>query len=258
MDSPTLSTKGLEIGIAGHSIARCGDISVAPGQVLVLIGKNGSGKSTFLRTICGILKPLAGEISFEGRAQRDVAIEKIVAWLSQEEHLEFSWTTREYVSLGRIAHNSGLQLTKQDGEAVEAALLATDTLNLAERFVNELSGGERQRVRFARALAQDTPLILMDEPTTHLDLEHQIQFLLLVEKLARQGKSVVVSLHDVFQAKQIGMQFLLFKGHVATVVANRESLTKELLEDTLGVRFEQFENSAHGGHMLPIYCRTTD
>ena len=255
--SPALETKNLEVGIGGHSIAKCQDISVAAGQVLVLIGKNGSGKSTFLRTLCGLLKPIDGEILFHAKPQREVSVEKTAAWLSQEEHLEFSWTVWEYVSLGRIAHNSGLQLTKQDEAVVNEALAQTDSESLSGRIIHELSGGERQRIRLARALAQDTPLILMDEPTTHLDLEHQIQFLQLIEKLAQQGKSIVVSLHDVFQAKHIGTQFLLFKSQFAKSVASTGALTKELLEETLGVRFEQFENSAHGGQMLPIYLRRT-
>jgi iron complex transport system ATP-binding protein len=254
LDSPTLSTKNLSIGIGGHLIATCDDLKLESGNVLALIGKNGSGKSTFLRTLSGILKPISGEISFGGQPQKVVKIEKIVAWLSQEEHLEFSWTVKEYVFLGRIAQNSGHNPTNADEEAVEEAIENTDCQELSTRFVHELSGGERQRVRIARALAQQTPLILMDEPTTHLDIEHQFQILWLIDKLAKQGKSIIVSLHDVVQAKTIGTQFLLFNNCKASI---SDELNKELLEQTLGVKFEQFESGDFAGLLFPNFCRTT-
>lgn len=253
MDNQTLSIRNLTVGIAGHEVAKCDDLTLEPGKVLVLIGKNGSGKSTFLRTIGGFLKPIKGEIFFGEKKQSEVKIEKIAAWLSQEEHLEFSWTVTEYVSLGRIAQNAGLILTPTDELAVREALAITDCENLAQRFVHELSGGERQRVRVARSLAQETPMILMDEPTTHLDIEHQIQMLRLIEKLSKQGKTIVISLHDAIQAKQIGSQFLMFAHKVAT---KSDDLNKELLERTLGVQFEQFESGTNAGLVFPIY-RTT-
>ena len=255
LDSPALSTNGLTIGIGGHLIAKCDDLSLEPGKVLVLIGKNGSGKSTFLRTLGGFIKPLSGEVFFGDKLQKEVKIEKIAAWLSQEEHLEFAWSVREYVSLGRIAHNSGLSLTSADLAAVNEALEQTDAIQLETRFVNELSGGERQRVRVARALAQETPVVLMDEPTTHLDIEHQIQTILLIEKLSKQGKTVIVSLHDVSQAKRIGSKFLLFSDHVAQI---SDDLRVELLERTLGVQFEQKSEGSGHEHLTPIYCRTID
>jgi iron complex transport system ATP-binding protein len=253
-----VSVRGLKVGIADHVISDCDDVQLEPGDVLVLIGKNGSGKSTFLRTLSSVLKPITGEIQFDGRSQREIQIEKTIAWLSQEEHLEFSWTVREYVALGRIAQNSGLFLTKSDQEVVDHALTITDAYDLRERSIIELSGGERQRVRLARALAQETPMILMDEPTTHLDLEHQIQFLNLIKELAASGKTVVVSLHDVMQARQIGQKFLLFENGRATFVANPQDLTKDLLERTLGVRFEQVTNDEGDWRLLPSFCRTTD
>ncbi len=243
-----LATHDLTVGIGGSPIAACDDVGLNSGDVLVLIGKNGAGKSTFLRTIGGLLKPITGDISFLGQPQRSVSMEKMVAWLSQEEHFEFSWTVREYVGLGRIAHNAGLYLTQQDHHVIEDALSQTDAIDLSSRLIHELSGGERQRVRIARALAQDTPIILMDEPTTHLDLEHQMQVLNLIQKLAERGKSVVISVHDPVQAKLIGTQFMLFRAQKAHWVDGRDGLTKEMLEATLQVGFEQV-----GDRLLPRY-----
>ena len=253
MVSPTLTTRGLEVGISGKPVAKCDDLTLEPGKVLVLVGKNGSGKSTFLRTIAGLIKPIKGEVFFDGQPQNKVKIEKIAAWLAQEEHLEFSWTVSQYVSLGRIAQNDGLNLTAKDNLAIQTALATTDCESLAERYYHELSGGERQRVRLARAIAQETPIILMDEPTTHLDIEHQIQILQLISRLIQDGKTIVISLHDTVQAKQIGTQFLLFKDHVATVA---EALNEKLLEQTLGVRFEQCETGQNAGLVFPIYGTT--
>ena len=254
LDSQTLSTKNLEVGISGHSIAACDDITLEPGQVLVLIGKNGSGKSTFLRTLAGFLKPIKGEVLFG--SDKHVETEKLIAWLSQEEHLEFAWTVREYVSLGRIAHNSGLVLTPQDENVVDEALNQADANNLSERFMNELSGGERQRVRLARALAQETPIILMDEPTTHLDIEHQIQILLLIRKLAAQGKTIIVSLHDVVQSERVGTKFLLFANGQADLC---DQLNAKMLEQTLGVQFEHQNPESPVGQLVPTFYRhTTD
>lgn len=243
-----LATHDLVVGINGNPIGHCDDVHLKPGDVLVLIGRNGAGKSTFLRTVGGLLKPISGEISFGGQSHRMVSMEKMIAWLSQEEHFEFSWTVREYVGLGRIAHNAGLYLSREDQERIDDALRQADAVNLSQRLIHELSGGERQRIRIARALAQDTPLILMDEPTTHLDLEHQMQVLNLIRKLSNNGKSVVVSIHDPVQAKLIGNQFMLFQGQRAHWVEGQSGLTKEMLEATLQVRFEQI-----GDQLLPQY-----
>jgi iron complex transport system ATP-binding protein len=246
-----LGTTNLVIGFQGQSIAKCVDFLLMPGEVLVLIGKNGSGKSTFLRTLCGILKPISGTVHFNNQPADSTRIEREVSWLAQEEYQEFSWKSEEYVALGRIAQNSGLVMSLADRLAVEQAINDADCENLRSRNIRELSGGERQRIRIARALAQETPIILMDEPTTHLDIDHQIQILQLIKKLSSRGKSIVVSMHDATMASFIGSKFLLFREGKAEL---KGELNKELLEQTLDVPFEQFQN----GMLVPNFCHTTD
>jgi iron complex transport system ATP-binding protein len=178
------------------------DLQVYAGEILGILGPNGSGKSTLLKVMDGILVPQEGEILVEdspfatfGRSH----LAREVAMVAQESHFRFSFSTLEVVLMGRFPHLKRLQFEgKRDMEVALNALKATHTLEFAERSIHELSGGEKQRVLIARALAQEPRVILLDEPTSFLDLKFKREIFQLISSLSLdKGLSVVVVSHDI-------------------------------------------------------------
>ena len=178
--------------------------SLPRGTLTVLLGTNGAGKSTLLRTLAGLQPPLAGDIFWEGNSLASLTPEErakrlsIVLTVRPETG---NLTVREVVALGRLPHRQGLWGSRNaaaDAEAVERAMQLTTTSTWSERPVSRLSDGERQRVFIAKALAQETPLILLDEPTAFLDYPSRVQFFNLLKRLTNEmGKTVLLSSHDV-------------------------------------------------------------
>ncbi len=178
------------------------DLAVARGEVVAVLGPNGSGKTTLLRLLTGQLRPDAGSVTFDGRAVCDWprdALARRVAVLPQQLELPVGFRVAELVELGRAPHATRLfGSTADDEAAVRRALVDAGALDLADRYADELSGGERQRVLVAMALAQEPELLLMDEPTLHLDLAHQVALLAAIRRLRSQrGLTVVAVLHDL-------------------------------------------------------------
>lgn len=197
-----LDIRSLYASYNGKDVLKDINLQVRPGEVLALIGPNGAGKTTLIRAASGVLRPRAGTVYAAGgdiyklppnlRASR-------LAVVPQARLLPPSFTVYETVLLGRTPHLGWLGKTNlHDRERVSWALEKTRTTELAERLIGELSGGEQQRVLLARALAQDTPVLLLDEPTAHLDLRHQSGLLNLVKELAlEQRLAVLMALHDL-------------------------------------------------------------
>jgi len=217
-------------------------LSVAAGEIVGLIGPNGSGKTTLIRAITGGLKPSSGRIDLLGddinrlpqseRARR-------VAVVPQNPMLPDGFKALEAVLMGRTPYLRFLQNeTSGDVEMAREAMEATSTWELADRPMGELSGGERQRVVLARALAQDTPLLLLDEPTAHLDIGHQGATLNLVRGLCqRAGKGALAVVHDLTLAGQYCDRLVLFKdGEVAAEGDCPSTLRREVLERVYGTR----------------------
>ncbi len=178
-----------------------------PGELVALLGPNGAGKSTLLRTLAGLQPPLTGRLDLGGTALADLSSSERARQLSivLTDRVEASnLTVLELVRLGRHPHTSWLGgLTAHDEAQVQAALAATGTENFAHRQVGELSDGERQKVLLARALAQDTLIILLDEPTAHLDLPNRVSLMRLLHRLARQThKAILLSTHELDLALQ--------------------------------------------------------
>ncbi len=197
-----LEFKNVSGGYYNNSILKDITFKVDSGDFFGLIGPNGSGKTTLLRLASRIISPSKGEINFSGLNIFKFDIKEFcrkVAFVSQNISNDFSFSVQEIVLMGRIPHQKRLQFeTKKDFKIVEDALALTDTLNLKDKMIDELSAGERQRVLLARALAQEPELLFLDEPTSHLDIGHQIQILDLLKRLNKKNKlTIVMVLHDL-------------------------------------------------------------
>jgi iron complex transport system ATP-binding protein len=194
-----LALKGTEARYEDVPILHGLDLSLSSGEMVGIIGPNGSGKTTLLRVASGALRPSTGSVELFGvslRRMKRSEIARVLAMLPQEVFVPFALTASEIVLMGRTPHRDADWA--RDREAVRSAMAATDSLYLADRVFNELSGGERQRVLVAMALAQEPRVLLLDEPTVHLDISHQIDILSLIRRLNRErGLTVLATMHDL-------------------------------------------------------------
>lgn len=198
----SLSVEHISASYNGHLILNDVSLSVPAGQVTALIGPNGAGKTTLIRAISGTLKPKSGKVIVNGRDITHLAPEKrscLLAVAPQAGHLPGEFSVYQAVMMGRTPYLGWLGSPGSGDHAKTLrALELTEAAHLAKRRVDSLSGGEQQRVLLARALAQDTPVLLLDEPTTYLDLHHQVAFLQLLRRLARQNDlAILAALHDL-------------------------------------------------------------
>jgi iron complex transport system ATP-binding protein len=218
------------------------DLQLEPGTVTVIVGPNGSGKTTLLRALLGLIEPAEGRVLLDGKplAQHSLrARARTCAWLPQRTELPWSMTARELVMLGRAPHLSALAGPgKVDHDEVMAALARVRAEALCDRDVRTLSGGELQRVLLARLLASKAPLLLLDEPTTALDIGHALALLELVQELAAGGHGVLMALHDLELARRHGDRALLLRGDGLgghALGSAQEILRPELLSEVFGV-----------------------
>jgi ABC-type cobalamin/Fe3+-siderophores transport system ATPase subunit len=211
------------------------NLEIAPGEVLGLIGPNGAGKSTLIRAISGVQPIGHGRILADGQDLAELSYTqraRLVAVVPQARNLPGAFSAWETVLLGRTPHLNWLgQLSPQDELRAHQAMERTDTLKLADRPVGEISGGEQQRVLLARALAQASPILLLDEPTAHLDLQYQVCLLDLVRDLAHREKlAILIAIHDLnLVARYTDRVALLVKGQVQAVGSSAEVLEPALL-----------------------------
>ncbi len=251
-----LYIRGLTVAYGARVALRDVSLSLPGGRLLGLVGPNGSGKTTLIRAVSGVLAPQAGEVRLDGAdalrlSPREIALRAAV--VPQNPPLPPAFTALELVLMGRTPH---LKLLQSEGPgdlgAARRAMVATDTWQLADRRIGELSGGERQRLLVARALAQETPLLLLDEPTAHLDVGHQAATLRLMARLCRsEGKAVLAAVHDLTLAAQFcdGL-VMLHQGRVVAEGAAGEVLTPERLRQVYGASLHVLAHPLTGRPVL--------
>lgn len=229
-----LSVSDLSISLRGRDVLSHVTFSIAEGEFVGLIGPNGAGKTTLMRAALGLL-PFTGQSTLANLSETERA--KQAAWMPQAREIAWPVDVETVVMLGRTPHLSSVQKpTAQDREKVEAALEQMELTEMRKRAATRLSGGEQARVLIARALAQDTPLLLADEPIAGLDPAHQIATMESFAALAKQGKSSLVSLHDLGLAvRHCTRLILLGDGGLVADGAPQEVLTPERLAQVFGI-----------------------
>lgn len=260
--SALLQARNLTVSIGGRTLLDDVSIDAFPGEVLGLIGPNGAGKSTLLAALSGDLKPDAGEIRVCGlnpqqASQLDWARRRSV--MLQDVSVSFAFLVRDVVAMGRRPW-SRTRYDEQDEVLIDAALDATAVSHLAERDIMTLSGGERARVALSRVLAQQTPVVLLDEPTAALDIGHQEQALGLVRGMARGGAAVVVVLHDLNAAAAYCDRILcLAGGKVAAYGSVRQVYIDHVLSRVYGWPIRVVPSPDGGGiRVIPQSAETVN
>ncbi|SOD49469.1 MULTISPECIES: ABC transporter ATP-binding protein [unclassified Streptomyces] len=236
-----LAARGVTVGYGGRVVIDELDVAIPPGVITTIIGPNGCGKSTLLKTLSRLLKPAKGAVVLDGEdigrlRTRDVA--KKLGLLPQAPVAPEGLTVADLVARGRHPHQSWLrQWSSDDADVVERALAMTGVSDLADRPVDALSGGQRQRVWISMTLAQGTDLLLLDEPTTYLDLAHAVDVLDLVDDLHESGCTVVMVLHDLNLATRYSDNLVVMReGTVLAQGHPRDVITAELLDEAFGLR----------------------
>ncbi|MEL4069725.1 ABC transporter ATP-binding protein [Ochrobactrum sp. GPK 3] len=259
MTTHTLTVSQLSSGYDDTLILDGLDLDVPSGKITVIVGANACGKSTLLRTMSRLLAPQKGQVLLDGKSIHKVPsreLARTLGLLPQSPIAPEGITVADLVSRGRNPHQKMFaRWTCEDDEAVAAALNATQTASLAERPVDELSGGQRQRVWIAMALAQQTEVLLLDEPTTFLDIAHQVEVLDLLTDLNRErGTTIVMVLHDLnLAARYADFLVAMNGGRLHVSGAPQDVLTEKTVSDVFGLESRIITDPTSGRPMmLPI------
>ncbi|MFI5938165.1 ABC transporter ATP-binding protein [Actinoplanes sp. NPDC051494] len=254
-----LAVENLTLGYRDRDVIERLDLLIPPGKITAIVGANACGKSTLLRSMSRLLAPRAGQVLLDGKQVHKMPpkeLARTLGLLPQSPIAPDGITVADLVSRGRHPHQRMIsRWSKEDDVAVAAALDATSTADLAERSVDELSGGQRQRVWIAMALAQQTELLLLDEPTTFLDVSHQVEVLDLLTDLNRaRGTTIVMVLHDLNLAARYADHLIaLAAGHLHAAGDPSEVLTADCVRAVFGLESQVIEDPTSGKPlMLPI------
>ncbi len=238
--NPQLQATSVSVTYGHGDVVHEVSLTIPDGELTAIVGPNACGKSTLLRALARLLVPSHGAVLLDGQQIDQLssrAVAKQLALLPQTQTMPEGLRVVDLVSRGRFPHQSFLRRwSEEDDRAVARALAVTDIEGLAERRVNELSGGQRQRVWIATLLAQDTPVVLLDEPTTYLDLAHQIEVLELCQQLQQDGRTVVAVLHDLGLAARYATYMVAMKdGVIRAQGTPHQVLIPATIEDTFGL-----------------------
>lgn len=250
-----LRVRGLCASLGGVGVLHDVDLTATSGSWSTVIGPNGAGKTTALRVVAGLVQPTAGRIEVQGQPGADLSVRqraRLVAVMPQHPLIPPGVRVIDYVLLGRTAHlDAGLRTDSTDLEVAEAAMASVDLTDFAGRRVDQLSGGERQRVVIARVLAQQASVLLLDEPTTSLDIGHQQEVLETIDHIRRTtGVTVVATMHDLGLAAQYSERIaLLVEGRVSADGTPAEVLDSQVLSDAFGADLEVTDD---GGDIIVV------
>lgn len=252
----TLAASGITLAYGDRPVVTDLDLTIVTGHVTAIVGANGCGKSTLLRAFARLLQPCAGTVILDGeslaeRRPRDVA--RVLGLLPQSPIAPEGITVTDLVGRGRHPHQRRFGgWSTQDYASVAAALQATHTADLADRAVDELSGGQRQRVWIAMALAQETDILLLDEPTTFLDVAHQVEVLDLLADLNRErGTTIVMVLHDLNLAARYADQIIAMQGGAVHCTGRPEDvIDREMVRAVFGIDCEVISDPTCGAPLV--------
>lgn len=257
-----LTIEELSTGYGERRISSGLTFAIPEGKVTALIGANGCGKSTLLKTICRIIPPLGGEVHLDGRplgAYDSRELARHMGILPQNPTAPGELTVEELVQFGRAPYRASFfaRSSRKDREMVAWALQETDMAEFAARPVQELSGGQRQRAWIAMAIAQDTEILFLDEPTSFLDVSHQLEVLELVSRLNRQhGKTIVMVIHELNEAARVADHLIAMKqGEIRYSGSPADVFHQQMLRDIFGVDAELFQDPRTGKPFCIPYPR---
>jgi iron complex transport system ATP-binding protein len=248
----SLEARDVHLSYGREAVVQDLRLRIASGRITALVGPNGSGKSTLLRGLARLQRPVAGAVLLDGRdiaraSTREVA--RRMAVLPQDPETPEGLTVRQLVEQGRYPHRTLLRGWSPDDEgAVDRALAATGMTPLAERPVDTLSGGQRQHAWIAMTLAQETGILLLDEPTTYLDLAHQVEVLELLAALNDDGSTIVMVLHDLNQAARYADEIVALRsGRISAAGPPQDVLREDRVREVFGVVVRVIEDPVTGG-----------
>lgn len=260
MADPILAANNLSLTLGGRRVVDRVSAQLHLGQWIAIVGPNGAGKSSLLSLLAGLRKPVDGHVMLGGEAMNAMSPAKrakMLTWLAQQGTSEGEIAARDVVRLGRLPHHGLFSAPgRADEDAVLKAMQETQSLAFANRPLNQLSGGEQQRVFLARALAGQTPILLLDEPTTHLDVPHQRTVIRSIKRRTEYGVAVAAALHDLTLALMADRVWLMDKGRLVIDAIPSDPA----LHAALGQVFEQamkietlYPDSGDGGNDSPQY-----
>lgn len=253
---PSLSGESITVGYGERQIIRDLDLRIATGELTVIVGPNACGKSTLLRALSRLHAPSQGRVLLDGKDISSLPTKQVaqrLGFLPQSPSAPQGLAVGDLVARGRYPHQPFLQQwSRRDEDAVRLAMRSTRVEHLADRGIDELSGGQRQRVWLALALAQDTPLLLLDEPTTYLDVAHQIEVLELCTRIRDEhGKTLVLVLHDLNQtARYADRVIAMSDGAIRAVGPPAEVFTPETIQEVFGLAARVVDDPETGTPMI--------